>query len=172
MVQAMLPGEGVRFPPHPALAPSDMRVGIRRWRMREKYRSKDFLCLTLLSLLHPGPGSQVLLATTTPQLPQVPNYCPSPRLPYLRLGPFPPSSREIRSPPEPCSSGHLQQGLPSHLLQFLSTFYLMLRFSGTNLISSTRLSAPGVRIHVEFIFVSSAVPGTVSHSGGYLILIE
>lgn len=106
------------------------------------------------------------------QLLQVPSYCPSPRLHYLRLGPFPPSSREIRSPPEPCPSGHLQHGLPSHMLQFLSTFYLMLRFSGTNLISSTRLSAPGVRVHVEFIFISSAVPGTVSHSGGYLILIE
>ena len=115
----------------------DLEVGSGRG----KYQPKDFLCLHPF-FAHCTPGCQDQRRTPShPQLPWVNTCYTSPRLPCLRLWPFPPPSRKNLSPLVPCSSGHQQHGLSSHMFQFLSAFDLVFWLLSKYLIVSTRLAA-------------------------------
>lgn len=105
----------------------------------------------------------------------------SPRFPPIALHPGCPTSVLDLFLPLPGRFGALLN--PVHLVTYsrasLSTCFHFLAHSTLWSGSLARILSPlldyqlqGFRIHMELIFVSSAVPGTMSHSGGYLILIE
>lgn len=136
----MVPRKGGLLPCPPCSSPAwyerqdlEVRGG------RETQRSKDFLCPDPFL----GTASQVLRSfLPPPSSPRFPAVALHPGCPAWDIRAFPPHSGQGRSPPVPCSSGHLQHGLSSQVLQRLSTFYLMSWLSRMYLTSCTRLSVP------------------------------